>query len=299
MGRIVQFLKKHKFIGLAFVFLIVFLLSSCANSNSSSAQTKRRFQSSGSRIVKNNSRLIPTFFFHGYGSSINAEKHMVNAAVKCGVTRSVMTAIVQPSGQVSLSGRISKNAKRPIVMVGFKNNTNASFTTDAKYAYNAIKAVQRRYHFNQMNLAGHSMGNMAIMFLLLNYGNRQSFPTLRHQVDLAGHFNGIRGVQSEAYSSLEKNGRPRKMESNYRTLLKLRKTYPTTSSVMNIYGDLQNGTHSDGDVPVNSARSLKFLVSSRARHYEEHEIFGRKAQHSNLHRNSQVDNLLIRFLWNK
>lgn len=36
----------------------------------------------------------PTLFFHGYGSSANAEKHMTNAAVKAGVTQTVIRADV-------------------------------------------------------------------------------------------------------------------------------------------------------------------------------------------------------------
>ena len=36
----------------------------------------------------------PTLFFHGYGSSANAEKHMTDAAKKAGVTQTVITAYV-------------------------------------------------------------------------------------------------------------------------------------------------------------------------------------------------------------
>lgn len=44
----------------------------------------------------------PTLFFHGYGSSANAEKHMTNAAVKAGVTKTVIRADVDRDGKVSL-----------------------------------------------------------------------------------------------------------------------------------------------------------------------------------------------------
>lgn len=290
-------MKAKKLFSIVLAVLITTVgLVACTAKNTNNAKAVKTIQSK--RIPQNN-YMTPTFFFHGFGSSVNAEKHMVNAAQKRGVTHSIMTAIVQSDSSVKLSGRIARHAKNPIVMVGYRDNRNGNFNTDARYAYNAIKAVQNRYGFRQMNLVRHSMGNMDIMFLLRNYGKRRNFPILRHQVDLAGHFNGIRGIQPEAYSSLTSNGRPRRMEANYRTLLKLRKTYPKTASVMNIYGDLRNGTRSDGDVPVNSARSLKYLVSSRARHYEEHEIVGKAAQHSRLHRNNQVDNLLIKFIWNK
>ncbi|WP_435891378.1 alpha/beta hydrolase [Limosilactobacillus pontis] len=71
-------------------------------------------------------------------------------------------------------------------------------------------------------------------------------------------------------------------------MLKLRSTFPTNTRVLNIYGDKEDGSHSDGDVPVNSAKS-----------YREVEIKGANAQHSTLHNNSQVNRELINFLWRK
>ncbi|WP_082611459.1 alpha/beta hydrolase [Limosilactobacillus ingluviei] len=66
---------------------------------------------------------------------------------------------------------------------------------------------------------------------------------------------------------------------------------------LNIYGDLNNGTRSDGDVPVNSARGYQYLVSGRAQSYHKLKITGRQAQHSRLHENHQVDQALVNFLW--
>ena len=44
----------------------------------------------------------PTLFFHGYGSSANAERHMTNAAKKAGVTKTVIRANVDRNGAVTL-----------------------------------------------------------------------------------------------------------------------------------------------------------------------------------------------------
>lgn len=96
-----------------------------------------------------------------------------------------------------------------------------------------------------------------------------------------------------------KTGEPSKMDSAYRELLSLRKTFPTKTAVLNIYGDVNDGSHSDEDVPVNSAKSLKYLVAGRAKSYREVEIHGKEAQHSKLHNNPQVNQLLINFLWKK
>ena len=134
----------------------------------------------------------PTFFFHGWGSSVNAEKHMVNAASSV-LKTSVVTAMVDQSGKVTLSGKLKSHTK-PIVMVGYRDNSNPNYRRDAFYAYQAIQAVKKRYQFKKMNLVGHSMGNMSIIFLIKNYHNRKSLPKIAKIVDIAGHFNGLSGM---------------------------------------------------------------------------------------------------------
>lgn len=252
-----------------------------------------------STVKKGNSSETPTFFFHGWGSSVNAEKQMVNYARRHGVTNSVATLTVHKNGKVSVSGTWKKNAQNPIAMVGYSDNKNGNYHRNGYYAYQAVKAMQKKYHFKKMNVVGHSMGNMDIMYMLLDYSQQKSFPSLQHQVAIAGHFNGIRGMDKTAYSKVDKNGKPSQMNRFYKELLKMRQIYPKTASVMNIYGDLLDGTHSDKDVTTYSAKTLKYLTADRAKHYEEHLIKGKNAQHSKLHENKQVDRLLVRFLWGK
>lgn len=173
------------------------------------------------------------------------------------------------------------------------------YRQDAQFAYNAINAVRSKFYFKKMNLVGHSMGNTDIMFMLLYFERRKNFPTLIKQVSIAAHFNGIRGYSDTSYSRPDKEGKPSEMDNVYQQLLKLRKIYPKTASVMNIYGNKLDGTDSDGPVTIYSSRTLKYIVSSRAKHYEEHMITGEDAQHSKLNNNREVDQLLIKFLWGK
>ena len=121
-------------------------------------------------------------------------------------------------------------------------------------------------------------------------------PQLNKQVSIAGHYNGYVGEQGAPNKTvLNRAGKLQKMSASYRTLLSLRKKFPQKAAVLNIYGDMGSG--SDGDVTVNSARSYRYLVSKRARSYQEKEIRGPRAQHSKLHENTQVDRLLVNFLW--
>lgn len=251
------------------------------------------------QTIKQADKGTVTFFFHGWGSSINAEKQMVNAAKKAGVTKDVLTVIVDKNGVAHIQNAISKQAKNPIVKVGYLDNENTDYHTDAKYAYAAIMAVQKQYHYKKMNLVGHSMGNMSIMYLLMDYGKRKSLPKLEKQVDIAGHFNGIIAYDKTSYTTLDHDGKLKQMNDIYKELLKMKSLYPKGVSILNIYGNLNDGSNSDGIVSNVSSRSLKYLLAPHANSYTEKEILGKMGQHSKLHENEQVDQVLIKFLWNR
>ncbi|MGT2749975.1 alpha/beta hydrolase [Streptococcus orisasini] len=241
----------------------------------------------------------PTIFFHGYGSSANAETHMVDAAKSAGVTKTIILADVDQKGQVTLIGTIPKNAVNPIVKVNFADNRNTNYETDALYAKAVVTKLQKTYHFKKMNMVGHSMGNMAINFYMLANAGDKSLPQLQKQVDLAGHFDGIKGYElPEGLTVDKKTGRPNKMTAAYKRLLQLRQSYPENQvDVLNLYGDIGDG--SDGVVTNDSSRTLKYLIGKKAKSYQEHRFTGKLASHSKLHENPQVDKVLINFLWGK
>lgn len=242
----------------------------------------------------------PTLFFHGYGSSFNAETQMTDAAKKAGVTKKVVRVNVSPNGYAKLIGSIPKNTKNPIVEVNYDNNKMTNYYTAGKWAKNVIELLRKEYKFNSVNLVGHSMGNMAINYYIMENAGKKGLPKVNKVVDIAGHFNGILGVDDKPNQmKLNSNGKPTKMDKSYKELLKLRKVYPTNTQVLNIFGDKGDGTHSDGSVSNASSKSLKYLVSERAKSYQEKKITGKMAQHSKLHENKQVDKLLINFLWKK
>jgi len=242
----------------------------------------------------------PTLFFHGYGSSFNAETQMTEAIKDAGVTKKIVRINVSPNGYAKLIGSIPKNAKNPLVEVNFDNNKMTDYYTAAKWAKNVIELLQDEYKFKSVNLVGHSMGNMAINYYIMENAGKKGIPKVNKVVDIAGHFNGILGMDDKANKmKLAKNGKPDKMDKSYKQLLKLRKVYPTNTQVLNIYGDIEDGTNSDGRVSNASSKSLKYLVSGRAKSYSEKKIKGKMGQHSKLNENKQVDKILISFLWKK
>lgn len=283
-------MRKRSIIALStFLFIALVTLFLIYNQQTKGLNSRDYIQSS-----------TPTLFFHGYGSSANAEKHMAEAARKAGVTQTIITATVDSHAQVTLKGDIPKNAVNPIVMVEFKDNRNANYAQDGEYAAAVVRELQARYGFKKMNFVAHSMGNMSILFYLLEHAQNEELPQLQKQVNIANHVNGLEGMDLPANLTIldSKTGQPSAMSDSYQKLLGLREIYPQDQvDVLNIYGDFKN--QSDGSVLNVSSRSLKYLVIDNAKSYQEKRVTGPLAQHSQLHENPEVDRLLIDFLWDK
>lgn len=240
----------------------------------------------------------PTIFFHGWGSSSRAERHMANAAKDAGVTKTIIDAKVDKDGRVTLDGTIPKGAINPIVLVNFDNNRGASTRDQGDYAYAVVKALQDNYGITEMNMVGHSYGNMAIVYYMLQHGSDTSLPKLVKQVDIAGHFNGIIGMNEPENNSLDGEGKPTSMTESYEELLSLGDNYPQGQvEVLNIYGN--TGKESDERVTNLSSQSLAYLLKGHVKSYQEKEITGPNGQHSKLHETALVDKPLIAFLWGK
>lgn len=242
----------------------------------------------------------PTLFFHGFGSSVNAETQMTNAAKEAGVTNLIVRVNVSDNGYAKMIGSIPKSAKNPIVEVNFDNNKMGNSYKASQWVKNVITLLQKEYKFDSVNFVAHSMGNMAVNYYIMENAGKKGTPKINKVVDIAGHFNGILGMGDKPNQvKLASDGKPDKMNKSYQELLPLREIYPTNTEVLNIFGDIEDGTHSDGRVSNSSSQSLRYLVANRAKSYQEKKIKGKMGQHSQLHENKQVDKLFINFLWKK
>lgn len=244
---------------------------------------------------------VATLFMHGYGGTNNSEKYMVNQAVKKGVTNDVVVANVASDGTVNFKGNISEKAKNPIIKIIFEDNKNGDTTQNANNIKNVLSEMKSKYGIKKYNFVAHSMGNMSFAYFMKNYGDDKTLPKLQKEVNIAGTYNGILNLNEKVNEiSVDKNGKPSKMNENYKELLGLKDIYRGKQiEVLNIYGDLQDGTHSDGRVSNSSSKSLKYLLGDSPKTYKESKYTGKSAQHSALHENKAVANEIIQFLWNK
>ncbi|CDR67068.1 alpha/beta hydrolase [Staphylococcus schweitzeri] len=244
---------------------------------------------------------IPTLFLHGYGGSANSEKFMVKQAEKRGVTKDIITAYVSNEGEVTFKGKLSKNAVNPIVKIELENNRQGYLDKNSKWFKNVLTKLQTEYKFDKFNFVGHSMGNLTFAQYMMTYGNDKSLPQLNKQVNIAGTFNGVLNMNEDVNEiTVDKDGKPSRMNRPYQQLRVLKDIYKGKGiEVLNIYGDLKDGTHSDGRVSNSSSKSLKYLLGNSPKSYRESKYEGESAQHSQLHENENVANELIDFLWKK
>ncbi|QGY96320.1 alpha/beta hydrolase [Lactobacillus johnsonii] len=280
--------KKKIYLASFFVALFLFVLAGCG-------QKAQNVPAKKVTASLTNTKTIPTFFFHGWGSSENAETQMANAAKMAGASNTIIQADVSKNGTVKLNGTIPKNAKNPIIKVNLEDNQSGK----TSYVKDVITAISNKYHYARINLVGHSMGNLQIAnYINENYDNKK-LPKINKVVSIAGHYDGYLGEEAGQKAKIKnkKTGEPDIYSDVFKQLLPLRKHYPRQIEVLNIYGNKEDGSNSDGSVSVASAQSYKYLINGRAKSYREVEIKGKNAQHSKLHENKEVDKLLIDFLW--
>lgn len=275
---------------IAILTLMLFLTYGCQ----SSSQSKQNSSSY-------NHSHTATLFLHGYGGSANSEKYMVQQAVNHGVTNQVITAIVDKNGDITFKGKLAKNAINPIVKIELEDNKNGNVKQNASHIKNVLTKLKNDFHIKQYNFVAHSMGNLSFAYFMKLYGQDTQLPQLNKEVNIAGTFNGVLNLNEKVNEiSVDKNGKPSKMTENYQQLLGLKNNYKDKQiDVLNIYGDIQDGTHSDGRVSNSFSKSLKYLLADSPKSYKESQYTGASAQHSQLHENNKVANEIIQFLWKK
>lgn len=275
-------------------------------------QTQRAQDQLKTQYVTSNT---PTIFLHGWSSSLRSEKDMVSAAEVSGAASRRMIIHVRPNGKLKVTGTIKKWMVNPIILVRMDNN-RAGEVQYAHWLTKVCKMLKNKYHVNQLNFVGHSMGAYAVIYYNLMNGNNKDVPRANKLCVIAGPYDGIMdnhksnqptsGPLMQLWDDAPNQnrilatGKPKIIHPEYRLLYRLRKNFPHQARVLNIYGNLGDGSNSDGVVTTASALSLGYILRDHVSFYQTFEAFGDKAQHSALHNNNlAVNKILTEFLWDK
>lgn len=247
-----------------------------------------------------------TVFVHGWRGSAHSTNDLIHSIQERHLGRKVLTITVTADGKLSYSGFWPQNTKNPLVQIVYLNN-RAGEVQYERWLVSIMHQLHQHYHVSTVNLVGHSMGAYAVTYYTMKHGQQSDLPQVAKLVAIAGPFDGIIGEDRAFHpkdgttwtdrphaNRLKKRGKPVKIHSEYRRLLRLRQQFPKQTKVLNLYGDLQDGSHSDGVISVASATSLGYLVKQRATSYQVAKITGPNAQHSRLHQNNQQVNRLLR-----
>ncbi|MBU9790233.1 alpha/beta hydrolase [Lentilactobacillus sp. IMAU92037] len=264
------------------------------------------------RFVNSNT---PTLFVHGWSGTLRSEKEIVTSTEISGAATRRMIIRVRSNGRISVIGTIKPWMRNPIIMVRMDNN-RAGEVQYAHWLKKVTKLLKKKYHVNQLNFVGHSMGAYAVIYYNLLNGNQKDLPRVNKICVIAGPYDGIMnnhksnqptsGPLMQLWDDMPNQnkilptGKPKIIHPEYRMLYRLRKNFPHQTRVLNIYGNLGNGSNSDGVVTNASALSLGYILRDHVSFYQTFQAFGAKAQHSELHNNNlAVNKILTEFLWAK
>ena len=244
-------------------------------------------------------RQVPTLYLHGHHGGPNSMVPLMTAAQRTDHATAVVTATVDGDGPVHLDGDWPVATHRPLIKIVFKNNRTLNYHRIADWLRNVIEKLQSRYQITKFNIVAHSLGNAAVLFYELRYGDVPGLPKLQRYVAIAANFNGVPGVHHlRRQHHLGPDGRPPWFAPDFRRALRMRRHFPVNQvDVLNIYGNIGDGTYWDGKVLNVSSRSLKYLLGRRLRTYRTLPIYGPQAQHSLLRYNLEVAGATNHFLW--
>ncbi|KFF31779.1 cell surface hydrolase [Bifidobacterium bombi DSM 19703] len=243
---------------------------------------------------------VATLYLHGYNGGKVSTDSMIEYAEKHEDATKVLTVTISSQGDVKLTGTWPKHTKRPLIQVLFEDNTNVDYGVTSEWVHSLIVTLQQRYHIRRYNTVAHSMGNLVMMYYEMQYGQDTSLPKLEKQVNIAGNFDGIVGVDdSPNMNTIQADGSPTYRNQHFNYLLAHKNNYPDGVEVLNIFGNLDDGTNSDNNISTASARSLNYILKGKAASYREIEVHGKMGQHSKLHENPKVSDEIDAFLWGR
>lgn len=301
---------KKKFI-FSFLILVLSLVSvGCGNEKTAgtvkesepTSESKSNSSSTSSSDETNplttKQTTIPTLFIHGYSGTEGSFRGMLSRFETNGWGKKVLTVTVQPDGSVSDTGTWDDQSTNPLVQVLFADNKNNEWN-QADWIKATVVYLKQTYQIEELNLVGHSMGGVSSFRYLVTYGEEDSLPAVNKFVAIGAPFNDfVTGNEEQSLDTLIQDG-PLVISQRYSDFTASIQQYPQKTPLLNIAGDVQDGSDGDGTVPMRSVLSIGHLMQTNGIEYHEEIITGSQAYHSQLHENTQVDELIANFLWDR
>lgn len=288
---------KSKYIfGLVFLLLVTSLTACSIKKQSKSEEATKQNTIASSSSVVNEKTIIPTLFIHGYGGTKNSLGGMIRRFESQNLAKNGLVLTVSDTGEVSSNGQLTKTETNPMIQVIFSDNKSHEWN-QAEWIKNCLTYLSENEHVTKVNLVTHSMGGVSSLRYLITYGADQNLPIIEKFVAIGSPFNNfVELTEGETIDSVISSG-PVNQSERYTDFSNGIGLVAKDMSVLIIAGDIEDESVSDGVVPVADAMSVVALLRSNGNSVDEKIIYGKNAQHSKLHENREVDQLVADFLW--
>lgn len=237
---------------------------------------------------------IPTILIHGSPGSEHSFDTMTKMIEKrVDVTEEPLMEVTS-NDRLIMHGRW-KDGKNPLVVLRFVDST-ANEDKRARWLSICMRYLYQHHGVRQVNLVGHSMGGIDILYYATYYQYHQKdLPKVNKVVSLGAPFNGCDFSQNGSLKQSMKNG-PKEESHEYKMYAELMKEYPLKAKAwLNIAGDKLSDGVGDLVVPLGSVACITPLMKQTKVHYE-FEVF-KGEEHSELHDDSKVIDRMVKFLW--
>lgn len=239
---------------------------------------------------------VPTVFIHGYEGNSFSFGPLLRRFERENVAKREMTIVVQADGKLSVEGELKNRNDNPTIMVLFAKDVTDEIT-QSKWIDKVMRYLYQK-KVRRVNLVSHSMGGVSSLRYLLEYAGEKT-PVTEHFVAIAAPFNDLEIAEDTeeifAYELTEKG--PSGETPIYQYFDQAMNQLPTNLHVLDVAGDLKDGTESDGSVSTHSAFALRLLFQKHARSYQELTVTGKSGGHSAITKSAKLEKQLIKFIW--
>lgn len=238
----------------------------------------------------------PTLFIHGYQGNRFSFGPLLKNLETGQYAKREMTISVTKNGKLKVTGSLKQNRNNPTILLLFENNT-ADEVTQSQWIDKVMRSLRKK-GVTEINIVAHSMGGVSALRYMIEYeGSRE--PATKKFIAIATPFNDLEIAEEtgEVFASaLTANG-PDYQTPIYEYFDQQMNYLPKGLKVLNVAGDLEDGSASDGSVSLQSVFSLRYLLQKHVASYQETTIKGRLAGHSLLTKTGKLQRKLIQFLW--
>lgn len=237
------------------------------------------------------SNQVPTLFIHGYNGNRFSFGPLIERFGKYGWGKKTAVIVVNPDGSMKISG--DPSLPGGLVQVLFVKN-RFPLTKQSDWLYRLTYVLKQNYHLKSLNIVAHSQGGVTVLDYLSEHANDIMLTQVVKVVTLGAPFNDFETGRTTKV--LERNA-PEILTPLFKKLKKSRWRYQNQIEFLNIAGDKDDGSFSDGQVALSSVLTLANLIDDSVRNYQEYVVKGKKAGHNYLLRNQQVDQVIGNFLF--